>query len=51
MTTPERVAELLREDDNLTDEQRYALAELFRVAYEQLVTFGIDNDGSVSVDS
>ena len=38
MTTPERVAELLREDDRLTDEQRTALAELFRVAYEQLVT-------------
>lgn len=37
MTTPDRVAELLREDERLTDEQRAALADLFRVAYEQML--------------
>lgn len=38
MTTPDAVAELLKADERLTDEQREALSELFRVAYEQLTT-------------
>jgi hypothetical protein len=40
-STPERVAELLKQDAALTDEQRTALAELFEAAYENLV----DNEG------
>ncbi len=36
MTTPERVAEIIAEDDTLTDDEKAALAELFRTAYEQL---------------
>lgn len=41
MTTPEKVANLLAEDAELTDAERDALAELFRVAYEQI---RFDND-------
>lgn len=45
MTTPERVAELLREDEDLTDEQRDALlAELFRTAYDTLTAPEFDNE-------
>lgn len=36
MTTPEKVAEILADDKRLSKQKRDALAELFRVAYEQL---------------
>lgn len=44
MTTPDRVADLLNEDDRLTAEEKQALADLFRTAYDSMLTDGQEAD-------
>jgi hypothetical protein len=50
MSTPERIAKILDEDERLTPETRAALTDLFAAAYDQLAKKDLTTDETESIN-